>query len=204
MFMTGLRRIILNAPTSAPSVILRELSDLCSTSIIDQLKLPETMTDTAMRSIQYIVLEVCRKWVRQNDTILDEDLDQSRLTLLKDSVTSLNRSQSLHEREVSWPDQERYVKERIYFVTSMLTRIRRILSLNPPRPVLETVPRHPTSLLWRKLRAANSVYALTAGKEEENCSICFQGHVTQKNFGLLDKCDHMFCAQCIATWFEKK
>ncbi|KAH9396113.1 hypothetical protein TYRP_019860 [Tyrophagus putrescentiae] len=41
-------------------------------------------------------------------------------------------------------------------------------------------------------------------EEPDCCSICYTEFTTVEAFGLLEKCDHAFCASCILTWFQNR
>ena len=41
-------------------------------------------------------------------------------------------------------------------------------------------------------------------EEPDCCSICYTEFTTVEAFGLLEKCDHAFCASCILAWFQNR
>lgn len=41
-------------------------------------------------------------------------------------------------------------------------------------------------------------------EEPDCCSICYTEFTTVEAFGLLERCDHAFCASCILAWFQNR
>ena len=40
--------------------------------------------------------------------------------------------------------------------------------------------------------------------QEDQCAVCLESvKESHKNFGLLEHCDHIFCAECILTWHQR-
>lgn len=201
--MSTLQSIFINVRTATPGVVLQQLNDHFSASNINRLRFSERMTDTAMQSITLILLQIVRKLRNAEEILWEKDLDQNKCAFLKFFITIFNQPEHLRRKVAKSFNSREYVRDRGLNAIFVLDEVSSLTSPAFAGPVLEPTPSDPPSRLWLKLQAAGSVGALIDGKGKEKCPICIRAHVTLRNFCVLDNCNHHFCAQCIATVFEK-
>lgn len=201
VFMTRLRRVTIKLQISPPSVILNEIKELFSTTNIEQLCLSEVMTDAAMRSINFMWYILGKKIYSDAVDWNFQDMFTRMYTFFQSSCISINQPDHLRGRVDQFNDYKIYVRSREEHSMMLLNNIQRILKRTP---IMEANPGTPPSPLWQKLLAMEAIDDLAKGKEGESCTICQEEEVTQRNFCLLDNCDHHFCVECITQWFRDR
>ncbi len=72
--------------------------------------------------------------------------------------------------------------------------------------VNQTVLKEPAPVLNQHENADQLGTNITSSNIEEPdcCSICHTEYTSVETFGLLENCDHVFCANCILMWYQSQ
>lgn len=214
-FMTQLRNIHINARILNISTVMGQLFYLfCVEYRSSPSVLSEVSTDTALRSVIFILGTISE--LEPNVGEVEMAVVMSTYAQLYSDFSSINRSENLIDRLINNPVYAMHVEFRqtmlLNELLEMIGRVEesQVIFYNPPLPphtvvpMLEVGPENPSSTWWKKLLDSEAQSAPMEENEVDQCSVCLNDNVTQRNYAILNNCVHRFCVECITQWFIER
>lgn len=182
-------------------MLIQELYDFCTRLYNEEIIISPHAADTVGRAAMAIVQEIVHQLRRGvgSSAFLTEEVCQELMFFLTNMV----------QLECQCEPYKFLASIRQFRLTFLLQAAREIVPITVFRSAdyllkQQIVENCPTLTLRQKLDQTESIAALIGCSDVGSCSICMEDNVTQVNFAILDKCNHLFCKECIATWFTNK